>query len=109
MEMKSELGKSLVKIEASYKRNSKRIIQERKKRLAKEKAKKDLIDSYKLWIQLNPKMKQLHYSVKSLLKDFEEIVISLNEPVYIVELADTEEFVICRESEFKQVKGRSYA
>lgn len=109
MEMKSELGRSLVKIEASHKRNSKRIIQERKKQLAKEKAKKDMIDSYKLWNQLDPKMRQLHYSVKSVLKDFEEIVIFLNESVYIVELADTEEFVICRESELKQVKGRSYA
>ncbi len=109
MKMKTELGRSLVKLELSRKRNLRRIIQERKKQLAKQKAKKDMIDSYKLWIQLHPKMEQLNISVKSLLKDTEELVIDLNEPVYLVELSDTKEIIICKESDLRRVKGGRYA
>jgi len=109
MEMKTELGKSIMRAKKAEKNHLRRIIEERKKELAKQKAKQELIDSYKLWTQLHPKMDKLTSSVKTLLKDTEELVISLNEPLYLVELEDSKEIIICKASDLKRVKGEGYA
>jgi hypothetical protein len=109
MEMKTELGKSIMREKKAEKSHLRRIIEERKKELAKQKAKQDMIDSYKLWTQLHPKMDRLTASMKTLLKDTEELVISLNEPLYLVELEDSKEIIICKTSDLKRVKGGSHA
>jgi hypothetical protein len=64
---------------------------------------KILSNSFKLWTQQQPKMSTVNAKMVSLLKETEDLVNLLDEPVYIVEMKDSGDIKLCRRSELKKV------
>lgn len=72
------------------------------KELVKKRAQKDVLDSYKKLVYLQPRLKDINDKVTILLRDTEELVKSLEEPILLIEIADTKELLLCRPSDVKK-------
>ena len=67
-----------------------------------------MIETWKALIKIHPKVSRLNKSLIALLKETENLVISLSEPLYLVEMEDSKELVICKGSDLKPMGGRNY-
>lgn len=72
--------------------------------LIKQMAQQDVLNSLKLWKQIHPKISTVNAKMVSLLKDTEDLVRLLEEPVYLVEMKDSGEIKLCHRRDLTVVR-----
>ena len=104
----TELGQAMRTTEQKKIRAIRRLAQVERKKKLREKAKKEVISSLNTYIELEPDIQRVHTSLIKLLAEFERLVEELDEPLYIVQMENSGDMLIVRESNLKRNKyGKS--
>jgi hypothetical protein len=108
---KTQIMKDIIELRRGglQSKQGKELMRKHKLMKARKALKQKLSVTLKEWDQVRPRMAILNSSMIALLKDTENLVIYLSEPLYLIELRDTKELVICRQSELKKVGDEKHS